>query len=259
MGRVQGKVAVVTGASAGIGRATIKMFAKEGASVFAIGRTPSKVDAVVSEIKSVGGTAAGFAADLSRPAEAQAAVEALIQTYGRVDVLVNSAGVGYSWQAHSPGSMNETVTCAPEKWREVMSINLDSVFLMCRLIIPHMQRQGGGAIVNVASIWGMVGAVDAHAYTAAKGAMINYTRSLCVTYAKDNIRTNALCPGFVDTEMVAQVTPLFNDPVAGEAISPSRRPGTPEEMAYACLYLGSDESSYCNGSLLIADGGSTAR
>lgn len=259
MGRAEGKVVAVTGAGDGIGKATAKMFAKEGAKVFAISRTQSKLEAVVADIKQAGGTAACFAADLSLPEQAEAAVKALLAAYGRVDTLVNAAGVGYSWQEKSPGSMNESTTTSPEKWREVMAINLDSVFFMCRLVVPQMQKQGGGAIVNLASIWGMVGAPDAHSYTAAKGAIINYTRSLCVTYAKDRIRTNVLCPGFVDTAMVASVMGWFNDPATAEAVSPARRPGTPEEMAYACLYLGTEESAYCNGSVLVADGGATAR
>jgi len=210
-------------------------------------------------VSAAGGTIKAVAADLSTPEGAEKAAKALFAAYDRVDTLVNAAGVGYSWAEKSPGSMNDTTTTTPEKWREVMSINLDSVFYMCRLVVPQMQKQGGGAIVNVASIWGMIGAADAHAYTATKGALINYTRSLCIAYAKDKIRANTLCPGFIDTPMVKSVIGWFDDPATAEAVSPARRAGTPEEMAYACLYLGSDESGYCNGSVLVADGGSTAR
>lgn len=259
MGRVNGKVVAVTGAGDGIGKATAKLFAREGAKVFLISRTASKLAAVAAEIQAAGGSAAWAAADLSTPEGAETAFHALMAAYGRVDTLINAAGVGYSWAEKSPGSMNETTTTTPEKWREVMAINLDSIFYMCRLAIPQMQKQKGGAIVNVASIWGTIGAADAHAYTATKGAIINYTRSLCIAYAKDNIRSNTLAPGFVDTPMVKSVMGWFDDPVTAEAVSPARRAGTPDEMAYACLYLGSDESSYCNGMILVADGGSTAR
>lgn len=259
MGRVSGKVALVTGAGDGIGKATARLFAREGAKVFCVSRTASKLEAVVAEIKAAGGQAAFAAADLSSPAGAEVAFNGAMAAYGRVDTLINAAGVGYSWAEKSPGSMNDTTTTTPEKWREVMSINLDSIFYLCRLVVPQMQAQKGGAIVNVASIWGMIGAADAHAYTATKGAIINYTRSMCVAYAKDQIRTNALCPGFIDTPMVKSVMGWFDDPVTAEAVSPARRAGTPEEMAFACLYLGSDESGYCNGSILVADGGSTAR
>jgi NAD(P)-dependent dehydrogenase (short-subunit alcohol dehydrogenase family) len=259
MGRVSSKVALITGAGDGIGRATAELFASEGASVFCVSRTASKLEAVVAGIEAAGGRAAYAAADLSRFEGAQQAFDAAMKAHGRIDILVNAAGVGYSWEEKSPGSMAETATCAPEKWREVMAINLDSLFYMCRLVVPQMQAQGRGSIVNVASIYGMMGVPNAHAYTASKGAIINYTRSLAVTYIKDGIRSNCLCPGFVDTGMVASVTPLFKDPAVAKAISPAARPGTPREMAYACLYLGSDEASYCNGSILVADGGSLSQ
>lgn len=259
MGRVQDKVVLITGAGDGIGKATARLYAREGARVFCVSRTASKLQAVVDEIKAAGGDAAFVAADLSVPDGAQAAFDGVMKAYGRVDILINAAGVGYSWQEKSPGSMNDTATCEPEKWREVMAINLDSLFYMCRLAIPQMQAQKAGSIVNVASIYGMIGVPNAHAYTATKGAIINYTRSLAVSYVKDGVRSNCLCPGFIDTGMVASVTPLFKDPAVGETITPMCRPGTPEEMAYACLYLGSDEAGYCNGTILVADGGSTAR
>lgn len=259
MGRVSGKVVLITGAGDGIGKATAKLFAQEGAKVFCVSRTASKLEAVVKEIKAAGGEAAYAAADLSKFEGAGSAFKAALDTYGHIDVCINAAGVGYSWEEQSPGSMNDTATCEPEKWREVMAINLDSLFYMCRLVVPHMQARKKGSIVNVASIYGMIGVPNAHAYTASKGAIINYTRSLAVTYIGDGIRSNCLCPGFIDTGMVAKVTPLFQDPAMGKQISPSARPGTAQEMAYACLFLGSDESTYCNGSILVADGGSIAQ
>lgn len=259
MGRVSNKVVIITGAGAGIGKACAELFAREGAKVFAIGRTKSKVDAVAAELRAKGHEAGSAGADLSDFASSKAAFDEAMKQFGRVDILINSAGVGYSWDTVSPGSMNDTVTCEPEKWNEVININLGSIFNMCKLAVPVMQKNGGGSIVNVASIWGMLGAGDAHAYTASKGAIINYTRSLCIAYAKDHIRANSLCPGFVDTNMVKKVMGWFDDPVTADAISPAGRAARPEEMAYAALFLGSDESSFCNGSSLVADGGSTAR
>lgn len=259
MGRVSGKVALITGAGDGIGKATALLFAQEGAKVFCVSRTASKLEAVVADIRAAGGQAAYAAADLARAGDADAAFAAAMAAYGQVDILVNAAGVGYSWAEKSPGTMNETTTTTPEKWREVMTINLDSVFHVCHAVIPQMQKQKSGVIVNVASIYGMIGVANAHSYTASKGAIINYTRSLAVTYIAEGIRSNCLCPGFIDTGMVASVTPLFKDPAIAKQISPAARPGTPQEMAYACLFLGCDESSYCNGSILVADGGSVSQ
>jgi NAD(P)-dependent dehydrogenase (short-subunit alcohol dehydrogenase family) len=154
------------------------------------------------------------------------------------------------------GAVDDTT---PEKWAEVMAINLDSLFHMCRLAIPQMKKQGGGSIVNVTSISGIQGLPVAHTYTAAKGAAINLTRSLGITYCGDNIRVNCIAPGFIDTPMVASVLGLFNDPNMADRLTPMKRPGTPEEMAYGCLFLASDEASYCQGAVLVIDGGTTAR
>ena len=159
----------------------------------------------------------------------------------------------------SPGSMGDIVETTAEKWHEVMNLNLDSCFYMCRAAIVQFRRQGGGAIVNVASISGMLGLSVAHTYTAAKGAMINLTRSLAVTYPMENIRANCIAPGYIATPMVAAVLNMFDDPVVADRLAPMQRPGTPEEMAYGCLYLGSDEASYCNGTVLVIDGGTSAR
>lgn len=259
MKRLEGKVVLVTGGSAGIGRACMHVFAREGAKVFAISRTQSKLDEVVAEVTAAGGIAGAAAADLSDPVQAEKAFKVLIEKFGRVDILINNAGVGYSFAQAEPGTMNDTTTTTPENWRRVMGINLDSVFLMSRLAIPCMQKQGGGSIVNVSSIWGLGGAADAHAYTAAKGAIINYTRSLAVAYAKDNIRSNTLCPGWVDTGMVAAVIHWFEDPAMAEQITPMCRPAQPEEIAKACLFLASDDASYVNGTMLVVDGGTKAR
>ena len=211
------------------------------------------------QVEAAGGDGHVVAADLSKPEGAEKAMAEAIKTYGRVDILVNSAGVGYSWLEKSPGSMGPVDDTTPEKWAEVMAINLNSVFHMCRLVIPQMKKQGGGSIVNVTSISGFQGLPVAHTYTAAKGAAINLTRSLAITYCGDNIRVNCIAPGFIDTPMVANVMGLFNDPAMADRLTPMKRPGTPEEMAFGCLYLASDEASYCQGTVLVIDGGTTAR
>lgn len=259
MGRLQGKVALITGAGSGVGRAAMRIFAKEGAKVVGVSRTQSALDGALSEVKAIGGEGAVVAADLSTEAGAEAAMKKTLDTYGHVDILVNSAGVGYSWMEKSPGSMNDIATTTLEKWNEVLAINLTSGFLMSRLAVLEMKKQGSGAIVHVTSISGFQGLGAAHTYCAAKGGLINLTRAMCVAYAGDNIRTNCIAPGFIDTPMVASVLNLFDDPAMADRLTPMKRPGTPDEMAYGCLYLASDEASYCNGTVLVIDGGTTAR
>jgi NAD(P)-dependent dehydrogenase (short-subunit alcohol dehydrogenase family) len=259
MDRVKDKVALITGTGTGVGRACMKLLAQEGAKVVGVSRTQSNLDETLAQVKAAGGEGVVVAADLSTSAGAEKAVAAALAAYGRIDILVNCAGVGYSWLEKSPGSMGPVDETTPEKWAEVMAINLDSVFHMCRLTIPQMKKQGGGAIVNVTSISGLQGLPGAHSYTAAKGGAINLTRSIAITYCGDNIRCNCIAPGFIATPMVASVLHLFDDPQMADRLTPMKRPGTPEEMAYACLYLGSDESTYCQGSVLVVDGGTTAR
>jgi len=259
MKRMDDKVTVITGAGTGVGRACMVIFAREGAKVVGVSRTQKNLDETLSLVRQAGGDGMVVAADLSKPEGAETVIRKTMEAHGRIDSLVNVASVGYSWMEKSPGSMNDIVNTTPEKWHEVLALNLDTCFYMCRGVIPLMQKQGGGSIVNVASISGIQGLPVAHTYTAAKGAMINLTRSLCVSYAKDNIRANCVAPGYTDTPMIAAVMHLFDDPDMAERLTPMRRAGTPDEMAYGCLYLASDEASYCNGTVLVIDGGTTAR
>lgn len=259
MNRLHGKVAIITGAGTGVGAACMRLFAAEGARVVGVSRTKENLEKVLGEVTASGGAGIVVARDLSTDSAAEEVVAATVQEYGRVDVLVHAAGVGYSWSEKSPGSMNTVTETMPDKWREVIGINLDSYYLMSRAVIPQMRSQGGGSIVAVASISGFQGLPAAHSYTAAKGGVINLTRSLCVTYATDNIRANCIAPGFIDTPMVAAVINAFDDPEMADRLTPMRRAGTPMEMAYGCLYLASDEASYCNGTVLVIDGGTTAR
>lgn len=260
MGRLQGKVALITGAGTGVGRAAMRLFAAEGARVMGVSRTLSNLEETLAEVQAAGGEGAVHAADLSTEAGADSAMRAVIDRFGRIDILMNAAGVGYSWMEKSPGSMNDIATTTLEKWNEVMTINLTSCFMMSKLAVNRMREQGGGgAIVHVASISGFQGLGAAHTYCAAKGGMINLTRAMCVAYAGDGIRTNCIAPGFIATPMVASVLNLFDDPDMADRLTPMKRPGTPEEMAYGCLYLASDEASYCNGTVLTIDGGTTAR
>jgi NAD(P)-dependent dehydrogenase (short-subunit alcohol dehydrogenase family) len=259
MGRLNDKVVLITGAGAGIGRACMILFAREGASVCGVSRTQANLDETLRQVRAAGGDGSVVSADLSTPEGAEQAVAACLKTHGRIDVLVNAAGVGYSWRHTSIGSMDPVHSTPVDKWREVMAINLDSVFFMSRLVLQHMRERKHGAIVNVASIFGLGGAPDAHTYTATKGAIINLTRSMAVAYVDDHIRCNIVAPGFVQTQMVEDVLPMLFSPENPKLISPMGRPATVEEVASACLFFASDESSYCTGSVLAVDGGSTAR
>ena len=258
-GRLEGKVAIVTGASSGVGAATLRLFAREGAKVVGVARRESVLQEVLDRVRTDGGEGMVVPGDLSSEDAARQTVETTESTYGRVDVLVNNAGVGYSYQESRPGSMDPIDTTPSELWDEVMEINLGSSVHMLRHTIPLMKRQGSGSIVNVASISGLTGLAAAHSYTAAKGAIINLTRSLALAYARDGIRSNVVAPGFIDTPMVAPVIGVFEDENVRWQLTPMGRAATPEEIAYACLFFASDESSYCNGSILAVDGGTTSK
>jgi NAD(P)-dependent dehydrogenase (short-subunit alcohol dehydrogenase family) len=259
MGRVEGKVAIVTGAGSGIGQASMRLLAAEGANVMGAGRTMSALEQTLATTRSSSGDAAIFACDLSEEDAGQRLAQVTLDKFGRIDILVHAAGVGWSWGETKAGTMEDVLNTGVREWNEVININLSACFLMCRAILPQMIAQGSGSIVNVASMGGFTGMTTAHTYTAAKAGMINLTRSMGITYAKRGIRVNAIAPGYVDTPMIASVVHAFEDPAMAEQLSPMARAGTPIEMAYGCLYLASDEASYCNGSVLVIDGGTTAR
>jgi|TARA_Y100000814_G_C12086425_1_gene318508 NAD(P)-dependent dehydrogenase (short-subunit alcohol dehydrogenase family) len=155
--------------------------------------------------------------------------------------------------------MNDIATTPPEKWEEVIGINLNACYYMCHGVLQHMLERGSGSIVNVASISGMVGMQTAHTYCSAKGGIINLTRAMAATYAQQGVRTNCVCPGYTDTPMIADVMDIFSDKQTADYLTPMGRAGTPMEMAFGCLYLASDEATYCNGVVLPIDGGTVAR
>ena len=259
MARLEGKIAPITGAGTGIGRACMELFAKEGATVFGVSRTQSNLDKTMSLVRASGGSGKTYSADLSQPEEVQNAIDDCLHSFGRIDVLLNAAGVGYNLRESSQGSMDPIDTTPIDKWKEVMAANLDSVFYVSRLVIKQMKLQQKGSVVNISSIFGLGGAPDAHTYTATKGAIINLTKSMAVAYVDDKIRCNVVAPGFVQTQMVESVIPdLFSD-ANPKLVSPMGRPATPEEVAYASLFFACEESSYCTGTVLAVDGGATGR
>jgi NAD(P)-dependent dehydrogenase (short-subunit alcohol dehydrogenase family) len=259
-GRLQDKVVVITGASSGIGRATMEIAGREGAKVVGTARTESRLQEGLDSVKSAGGDGIIVPADLEDPTSMDKVVAAAIDAFGKVDVLVNNAGVGWQYGIDNPGTMAGVHEASLENWRAIIGgVDLEGFFLAIHAVLPPMLERGSGSIINIGSMAGVTGLYDAHAYTAAKGAIINLTRSMAITYAKQGVRSNSVCPGFIDTPMIAPVVGAFDDPTVAGALCPMGRPGRPEEIANAIIFFASDESSYCNGSVLLVDGGCTAR
>ena len=256
-GRLEGKVAVITGAASGQGRAAARLFAKEGARVVVADLNDEGAQEVVRDITDSGGEAATARVDVSREAEVENMIRQAVEEFGRLDVLFNNAGVGYS--ASDRMKMASVVETPEKDWDAILAINLKGVAMGCKHAIPIMEEQGGGAIVNNASINALVGLPGADAYTAAKGGIVSLTRVLAVDWGPKNIRINCICPGGVETPMIAPV--LSDEQVLSlmRESTPLGRLARPEEIAQVALFLASDEASYLNGAILPVDGGWTAR
>lgn len=251
--KLEQRVAVITGAGSGIGQAMALLFSKEGARVLAADINTTAAQETAGMITAAGGSATAFSVDVVDAQQVQAMIEQARGTYGRIDVLCNNAGIG---------STTDVVDCEPNDWDRVMTVNVKSVFLGCKYAIPSMIAQGGGVIINTASVAGMVGIVKRAAYCASKGAVIALTRQVAIEYVQQNIRVNCLCPGTVDSPWVGRLLDQTDDRVAArhalEARQPMGRLGTPEEVAAAALYLASDDAAFITGTGLVIDGGWTA-
>ena len=239
--KLRGKVALVTGAGGGIGRATAERFAEEGAAVFAADLRPAD--------RFASGRVRPMALDVTEEGDWARAVDAIVAEHGRIDALVNNAGI-----VHSYAGVAET---ALEDWRRVLDVNLDGVFLGCRSVIPVMREQGGGSIVNTSSIWGIAGAAGVAAYTASKAAVRALSKNVALTYVAEGIRCNSLHPGLIDTPLIAAQDAGITADVLAK--TPLGRLGHPREIANGALFLASDESSYMTGAELVIDGGYTAQ
>ncbi len=252
MARLDGKVAVITGGGSGIGRVAASLFAAEGAKVVVADVVPDQAAAAAAEIESAGGTATAVAVDVADEAQVRAMIAHAITAYAGLHVLFNNAGI-------FPDDDGGVLDTPPETWQRVMEVNLKGVWLGCRAAIPAMIDSGGGSIVNVASFVALMGAATAQiAYTASKGGVLAMTREVAVEYARRGIRANSICPGPIETPLLAE---LLSDPVRRQrrlVHIPMGRFGRPEEIARAALFLASDDASFVTGSALVVDGGITA-
>ncbi len=249
MGRLDGKVCVITGAGGGMGREAAILFSAEGASVCA-----ADVNlAAAEETAAAARDAFAVQVDVADEASVKAMMDATAERYGGIDVLYNNAGI-------SPADDASVLDTSVESWDRVQAVNTRGVFLCCKHGIPHLQARGGGSVINVASFVAILGAATSQiSYTASKGAVLAMSRELAVQFARENIRVNSLCPGPVETPLLLRI--FGDDPAALERRRihwPTGRLAKPREIVNGALFLASDESSYVNGSTFLVDGGLTA-
>ena len=251
-GLLQDKVALVTGGGSGIGRATALRMAQEGAKVMIADYVPESAERSVKMIKDAGGEASCVAADVAVTRQVETMVNKTVETYGRIDCAFNNAGI--------EGAMGDTTSCTEENFDRVVAIDLKAVWLCMKYEIPQMLKQGGGAIVNTASIAGLIGFVGLPAYNASKHGVVGLTRTAALEFATKNIRVNCVCPGVIHTPMVERLMDGSSYGQAEfEAGEPIGRMGKPEEIAEGVVWLSSDASSFVTGHPLVIDGGWVAR
>lgn len=250
--RLRDKVALITGAGSGIGRETARLFASEGAKVVVVDIVDETGEETVSSIREEGGDATFIHADVSSAADCDGMVRAAEETYGKLNVLFNNAGILHS----EDGDAIET---EEQVWDVTMGVNLKGVFLGCKYGLAALRRAGGGSVINTASFVALMGAATPQvAYTASKGAVLALTRELAIVHARENIRVNALCPGPLRTELLMKFLDTEEKRQRRLVHIPMGRFGEAAEIAQAALYLASDESSYVTGTMFMVDGGITA-
>ena len=250
--RLEGKVAVITGAGSGMGRVAAQMFGAEGAKVVVAEFAADAGEETVRQVADSGGEASFVKTDVSREDDARAMVDHAVERFGRIDVLYNNAGI----MPEADHSVTDTEVAV---WDQVMAVNLRGVFLGCKYAIPRMVEQGSGSVINISSFVAILGcSVPQDAYTASKGAVLSLTRSLAVQFGPKGVRSNAICPGPIETPLLMDW--LLKDEAAKQlrlARNPTGRFGKPEEIVNAAIYLASDESRWTNGAQFVIDGGIT--
>ena len=249
MGRLDGTVALITGAGAGIGRDSALAFAREGAAVAVVDVRGERAGQTAALVRDAGGRAQAFTCDVRDLAGVEAAVAAVLGAFGRIDSLFNDAGTT------RPGSV---LTVSVEDWDMVLDVNLRGTFNVSRAVLPHMLQRGSGAIINMGSVDGLAGDANMAAYNAAKAAVVNLSRSMAIDFGPRGIRTNCICPGAIGTPVVLR---MFTDErrAAMEAATPLRRIGRPDDIAAVAVFLASDDAAFINGATIVADGGLMAR
>jgi len=252
--KLKNKVALITGGSLGLGKATAILFAKEGAKVVITGRTEKTLKKTVEEAKKEGLQIDYIVSDVAKEEDCKEAVDYMIKKYGKIDILFNNAGVLYT------GTTHETPT---DIWDKTFAVNARGTYLMSRYTIPHMLKQGKGCIINNSSVLGLKAVPGVAAYNATKGAVTQLTRSMALEYSSKGIRVNAICPGTIVTPMVEGLFEQFGDRKAAEELFKSFHPigrlGRPDEIAHAVLFLCDDNVEFMTGTMLSVDGGWIAR
>ena len=249
-GMLDGKSTLITGGGGGIGRATALAFAREGARVAVADLAAEAARETVALVNAADGQAISLSGDMSRDADVRAMIEAVVGTYGRLDCAFNNAGIA-GWQVDAAGK--KTAEWSEEAFDRMIAVNLKGVWLCMRHELPQMQAQGGGAIVNTASIAGLAGLASASAYVAAKHGVVGLTKTAAIEYAEANIRVNAVCPGYIRTPMTEPGMRLRGEAILAQ--TPLKRLGNPEEIAEMVVWLCSERASYVSGAAYNVDGG----